>query len=532
MEDTAEKDTTGPAPDVEDTSDYPHGVKLLLLMVALCLSVFLVALDITIIATAAPHITDQFKSLEDVGWYGSAYMLAMGSTQLLFGKFYQMLPIKWVYICAIVLFEIGSAICGAANSSNMLIGGRAVAGFGCAGIFSGAMIILAHAVPLQRRPLYTGIVGTMFGLASVAGPLMGGGFTTSAATWRWCFYINLPVGGIALFVMVFLFKMPKSADHEPQHLFLLDRINQFDPFGTLVFIPGIISLLLALQWGGTKYPWSDGRIIALFVVFGVLILAFGIIQIWKQDNATVVPRVFKVRSIWAGAAFSFCLGASFFIIVFYLPIWFQAIKGVSPIRSGIDTIPMILSDVGCLLAGALITVFGVYTPYLYLSTLLMSLGAGFLSTLTPHTPAPRWIGLQIVFGLGVGAGLQIPVIAAQNVLPLADVPVGVSLVMFAQTIGGALFISVAQNVFTNQLAEGIVRHVPGIDPLAVVQAGATSLTGLVSAQVLEQVVGVYNDALVAAFKVAIGLSAVSVVGAGAMEWKSIRKGKNVQMGVA
>jgi MFS family permease len=133
-----------------------------------------------------------------------------------------------------------------------------------------------------------------------------------------CFYINLPIGAVTLLVMIFFFKMPKSADRKPETFSLVERINQFDPWGTLLFIPAIVSLLLALQWGGSKYEWKNGRIIALFVVFAVLISGFVAVQIWKQESATVPPRIFKTRSIWSGAWFSICLGASFFILVFYL----------------------------------------------------------------------------------------------------------------------------------------------------------------------------------------------------------------------
>jgi MFS family permease len=150
------------------------------------------ALDNSIIATAIPRITDQFHSLGDVGWYGSAYLLTTAALQLLFGKFYSYFSIKWTYLVAISIFELGSLICGVANSSLTLIIGRAVAGLGSAGIFSGALIILAHSVPLEKRPAYSGFIGSMYGIASVSGPLLGGVFTDKA-TWRWCFYINLPI---------------------------------------------------------------------------------------------------------------------------------------------------------------------------------------------------------------------------------------------------------------------------------------------------------------------------------------------------
>ncbi|KAJ6608683.1 putative efflux pump antibiotic resistance protein [Mycena sp. CBHHK59/15] len=525
--DTKEKVTE--AHDVA-ADDFPHGIKLALLTLALCLSVFLVALDNTIIATAIPKITDQFKSLDDVGWYGSAYLLATASTQLLFGKFYTFLSIKWVYITAIVIFEVGSVVCGAAPTSNALIVGRAIAGLGSAGIFTGALIIVAHSVPLAKRPMYTGMIGGMYGIASVAGPLMGGAFTDKV-TWRWCFYINLPIGAVTLLVMIFLFKMPKRADVGRQPMSVSERLNLFDPWGTLVFIPAIVSLLLALQWGGSKYAWSNPRIIGLFVVFGVLISVFIGIQIWKQDTATVPPRILKRRSIWSGAWFSLCLGSGFFILVFYLPIWFQAIKGVTAVKSGIDNLPMILSLViASLLGGLLITIFGYYAPFMILSTVLMALGAGLLSTLKVDSGHAHWIGYQIIYGLGVGFGMQQPIIAAQTVLQLTDVPIGTSIIMFTQTLGGALFISVGQNVFTNKLVSGLASQVPGVNPAIVLSAGATSLKFAVAPQYLPVVLRVYNTALVSAFYVSIAMSCLSLIGSLVIEWKSV-KGKNIEMAV-
>ncbi|KAJ6611347.1 major facilitator superfamily domain-containing protein [Mycena sp. CBHHK59/15] len=453
------------APGNED--DYPHGLKLGLLMISLCLSVFLVAL---IIATAIPKITDQLKSLADVSW-------ASASTQLLFGN-----PTK-VYIVAISVFEIGSALCGAASDSKALIMGRAIAGSGTAGIFSGALIIVAHAVPLAKHPLFMGLIGAMYGIASVAGPLMGG-VLMDEVTWRWCFYINLPIGTVTLLVMTFFFKMPKSAEHEAPIMVIREQcINQFDPWGTLCSS-------LPLFWRGSKYEWKSGRIIALFLLFGILIIGFLAVQSSVKD-VTVPLRIFKTRSIWAGAFFSFCLSSWYFIIVFYLPIWFQAVRGVSAVKSGIDNLPMILSVVvSSLLAGSVITILGYYTPFILLSTILMS----------------------IVFGLGVGFGLQQSILAAQTVLDVNDVAIGTSIPIF----------------MTNSLVFGLVAHVPGMSPMLVLSAGATSLMTAISAEYLPAVLQVYNNTLMSAVYVSVAMTVLSFVGAAAMEWKSI-KGKNIEM---
>ena len=241
-----------------------------------------------------------------MGWYASSYLLTTCSVQLLFGKLYTHFNIKVVYLSAIALFELGSLICGAAPTSNALILGRAIAGLGSAGVFNGGVIIISRTVPLVRRPIYVGIVGSMYGIASVAGPLMGGAFTDHLS-WRWCFYINLPIGSITFAGIVLFLKTPEK---ERAPMALRARILQLDPLGTVIFLPAIICLLIALQWGGTKYPWSDSRVIVLLVVFAVLISIFIIVQIYNKDNATVPPRIISQRSMAFGSWYIFSVSIS------------------------------------------------------------------------------------------------------------------------------------------------------------------------------------------------------------------------------
>lgn len=312
----------------------------------------------------------------------------------------------------------------------------------------------------------------------------------------------------------------------------MKRLMRFDPIGTLIFIPAIISLLLALQWGGTMYPWNNGRIIGLFVVFGVLILAFLYVQWHQQENATVPPRIFFNRTVMSGSFFAFAIGSAFFLFIYYIPIWFQAVQGVSAVNSGIRNLPMLLSVVvASIFAGGLITAFGYYTPFMLVGTVLAAVGGGLLTTWKPDTGIGMWIGYQLIFGLGVGLSLQQPLIAVQTVLDIKDVPVGTSVIAFMQTLGGALFVSVGNNVFTNKLIQELAKRVPSINPKLVLITGTTNLQKTVAKELLPEVIISYNNALTTAFTVATALAAVAIIGAVFMEWKSV-KGKKVEPGFA
>lgn len=222
--------------------------------------------------------------------------------------------------------------------------------------------------------------------------------------------------------------------------------------------------------------------------------------------------------------FAFCIGGAFFLFVFYLPYYFQAVKNVSPLRSGIDTLPLILSQVvGTVLAGALTSKTGYYMPFVYLSTVFMAVGAGLLTRFKVDTPTDRWVGYQIIFGLGAGFGFQQVTLAAQAVLDIKDVPVGTGIAMFTQLFGGALFVSVGENIFTNKLVSGILEaNIPGLDPQTVVETGATAIRQVVPPQYIDTLLHAYNDALIKAYQVALVLSCLSILGAFGMEWVDVR----------
>ena len=448
-------------------------------------------------------------------------MLTICSFQLIVGRIYTFYNPKWVFLSAIGIFELGSVVCGAAPSSIAFIIGRAIAGAGASGIFSGAIVIMLNLVPLHKRPILQGCMGAIFGLSAVIGPLLGGAFTTKVS-WRWCFYINLPIGGAAILILMLILHTPKAKKSGTPWK---QQIVQLDPIGTVFFISGIVCLLLALQWGGSTYAWGNGRIIALLILFVVCISVFIGVQIWKKDNATVPPRIVLNRSIAAAMWSQFCVGSAMMTLIYYIPIWFQAIRGVSALKSGIDTLPMVLSLVlGSISAGILVSKVGYYTPFMIANGVIMSIGAGLITTWTPDTLHPEWIGYQILFGLGLGIGMQQAVLAAQAVLSRKDSPIGIALVMFCQQLGGAVFVSVGQSVFTNQLVKGL-RSVAGVSPTVVVNTGATDLRHVVDPSNLRGVLVAYNGALTKTFTVALAMSCLSIIGALCIEWKNIKPKK-------
>jgi MFS family permease len=509
-----------PGAEDDDDIEYPSGLKLAFIILAICLAVFLMALDNTIIATAIPKITDRFNSLGDVGWYASAYLLTTCALQLFFGKLYTFYPIKTVFLSSIFIFEVGSAVCGAAPSSKALIVGRAIAGCGSAGIFSGGIVIIAYSVPLVKRPIYTGCIGAMYGIASIAGPLLGGAFTDGPG-WRWCFYINLPLGAITVVIIYFIFHSPKRKAETK--VSLRERAHQLDLGGTAIFVIDIVVCLLALQWGGSTYPWSNWRIILCLTLFGVLTVVFIVYQYFMKEFATVPFKIISQRSIAAAVWFVFCLGGAFFLLIYWVPIWFQAIKGATAFKSGIYSLPMVLALVlANVITGIGTTKIGYYNPFYYGCVLFSTVGAGLLTTFETDTGSAKWIGYQVLYGIGVGLGMQQALITVQTVLPMRDVPTGTAMVMFFQTFGGALFVSVGQNIFNNRLISEIPKYAPGFDPAIVLHVGATSLKDQVPARLLDGVQHAYNIALTNTWYIAVALTCLQAIGAVFVEWKSVK----------
>ncbi|KAF8866717.1 putative MFS toxin efflux pump [Acephala macrosclerotiorum] len=512
--------------DDEDDADYPHGLKLWVILSALCLAVFLVALDQTIISTAIPKITDKFNSIQDIGWYGSSYLLTATALQPTFGRIYTIFSIKLTFLTAIALFELGSLVCATAPTSKALIVGRAIAGLGTGGIFSGSVVILAYCLPLRKRPAAFGLIGGMWGIASVAGPLLGGVFT-DRVSWRWCFYINLPIGAIAIAVISVVLHIHR--ENNPDNLSYMQRILKLDLIGAALIIPTVVMLLLALQWGGSTYPWNSAKIIGLFCGFGGMLIIFVYSQLRLGDKATLPPRLFKNRNVVLALVFAMFFGSAFFALIFYLAIYFQSIKGSSATRAGIQLLPLLISTViSSIITGGLITAIGYYVPIMLFCMVLFSIGAGLITTFGLDTTFGQWFGYQVLAGAGIGVGFQGGIITVQTVLPLSDVPVATACVSFFQTLGGALFISVAQTLFQNGLLSGIKNYSPSLNGQAFLHSGATEIRRLLAEMhqedQLQGVLHAYVDGLRHTFWITAACAIAAFFCAVGLEWKSVKKG--------
>lgn len=389
-----------------EQQEYITGFKLASVIISVTLVAFLMLLDTSIIATAIPRITTEFHSLPDVGWYGAAYLLASCSLQPLTGRFYTLFDIKWTFLSFFAVFELGSLLCGVANSSDMLIIGRAVAGMGTAGLTNGALTIIAACVPLEKRPMYLGFMMSFAQIGIILGPLIGG-LLTQYATWRWCFYINLPPGAIVAVLLILIAIPDKRPKDDGVKWTIGGLAKKLDLLGFAFFAPAAIQLLLALEWGGTRYHWDNAVIIGLFCGAAGTFALFLVIEYHQGDEAMIPFPILRLRIVACSCLNMFFFGGAMYILTFYLPIYFQAVRDATPTMSGVYLLPSILTQIMFAVAsGVLVGKLGYYLPWAVASGLLISIANGLISTLTPTSSTGKWVGYQIIAGAGRGCGMQ------------------------------------------------------------------------------------------------------------------------------
>ncbi|PQE23615.1 MFS transporter protein [Rutstroemia sp. NJR-2017a BVV2] len=530
-----EASDVGNAPTLASAAaNHLEGKAFILFTTAFMLTMFLMSLDTTIISTAVPRISTEFQSIDDIGWYTSAYTLPFMALQPTFSKIYTYFNIKTVILGSLLGFELGSVICATAQSSAAFIVGRAISGCSAGALQSGGMAVIALSIPLHRVALFISTLTSMAAVAALTGPPLGGLFTDiPRLTWRFCFWINLQlslpvltdhaaVGAIALTLLFFGFPKPTQV---PSKLNAKQMLKALDIPGTVLFVSSMISLFLALQWGGTRYLWSNPRVWGLLLASGLLFSSFLALQIYLGDRATIPPRIFRNRSLTLSLCASALLYLGTTVHVFYLPFYFQSAKGISASASGIRMIPYgVTFSMVQLAVGATVMATGVYLPFMWTGSALFAVGSGLLSTLKVNTDISRVIGFQILTAYGFGSSMQLCVIAARaSVKDRKYLVVTSTLSIFAPNFGGSLAAAVAQNVFRRELVNHLQDSVVANRTGAIVAAGATGGSDVVSESFRGIVQEAFDSAVSRTFLIGVvagGLAFLCTLG---IKWNTIKK---------
>ncbi|KAH7134566.1 major facilitator superfamily domain-containing protein [Dactylonectria estremocensis] len=505
----------------EESIIYPTGPKLWSTMVSLCIACYLSGLDLTIVAVAIPSITDEFETIADIGWYSAAYGMTLSAFVFFFGQIYSFFPIKTIFLIGIVIFEMGSLVCTLAPSSSVFILGRAITGLGRGAINGGLFKLLRHCFPLSKQGLVNSIIGAVQSAGLVSAPMIGGALV-DGFSWRACFGINIPLGVICFILTAYGVHDPVV--NQDETLTLKEKLKKISVLGTVLIVPAITCLLMALQWGGVKYGWGNWRIILLIVICAVLFAAFGYLQHLQGEGAIVPPHVWKQRSILAGMWFSACCEGILAVTEYYMSIYFQGVRGYTATKSGVLALPMIGGLAAALIASGIgTTVIGYYYPFMIATSVLTPIASGLLTTLDLEENIGKAVGLLAFVGAAVGLGIQGPQIALQTVLSIDDVSSGGAILNFGSGMGSAMWICASATLFQDRLYSEIHASSPETNVTTVKEVGLSGLRESIGPERLSSVLSGYETAVVQTLYIPLGLALLTIVGSLAMERKSIKK---------
>jgi EmrB/QacA subfamily drug resistance transporter len=422
--------------------------RILVILGALMLGMFLAALDQTIVATALPTIAGDLHGLNHLSWVVTAYLLTSTISTPLWGKLGDLYGRKKLFQAAIVIFLIGSALSGLSRDMAELIGFRALQGVGAGGLMVGAQAIIGDIVSPRQRGRYMGYFGAVFGLSSVVGPLAGG-FITQHLSWRWVFYINLPIGIAALAIIAAVLHLPVKRTR-----------HSIDFLGTALLGAAVTVVILLTTWGGSTYAWGSTPILSLAVAAVILVAAF----CWAEVRAAepIIPlALFRISVFSISNAVGFIVGFVMFGAIIYIPLYLQTVHAATPTSSGLQLLPLVCGMlITFTISGRLVTKWGRYKIFPVVGTAVMSIGLFLFSLLTPSTSLAISSVYMLVLGAGIGLVMQVLVVAVQNAVPRSQLGTATSCSTFFRSIGGSFGVAVFGAIFNNRLAANLPKYLP------------------------------------------------------------------------
>ncbi len=430
-----------------DKSSYSHG-EIMVIMSALMLVMLLAALDQTIVSTALPRIATELHGLNKLSWVATAYLLTSAISTPIYGKISDLFGRKKIFQTAITIFLIGSVLCGISQTMTELVVARGLQGIGAGGLMSLVLAIVGDVIPPRQRGRYMGYFGGVFGLSSVAGPLLGG-YLTDSLSWRWVFFVNIPLGILALSAVA-------SRLHLPVHR----REHKIDYLGAALLSASSVCALLATVWGGTTYAWASSQIVGLLVAAGVLAGAF----IWCEKRAAepIIPlRLFRNDIFTVSVLLSLLAGIAMFASILYIPLYQQVVRGYSPTKSGLLMLPLIGGLlVASIVSGRLTSKFGKYRIFPILGTLLLAVGLWLFSHLTLTTS--EWVlgSWMVVIGAGLGLFMQIMTLAIQNAVDPRELGTATSSATFFRSLGSSFGGAIFGTILTTRLTGYLTQSLP------------------------------------------------------------------------